>query len=302
MSVNTVLMVGGSGFLGRSVAAHLARKGIRIRIPTRRPPIHSSFPATAEFVDVDVNDAGVLPSLLNGVDAVINLVGILHDRDGRAPFGPRFNQAHVELPRQIAVAMQQNGVRRLLHVSALRASPEAPSAYLRSKAAGEAVLFAVPDLEVTVFRPSVIFGPGDAFLNLFAQLLRVFPVLPLAGASARFQPVFVDDVAAALVDALTRSETVGLVYELGGPAGYHLQALVEYVAAQLGRRRWVLPLPGGLAYWQARFLENFPNPPMSVDNLRSMQVDSVTDGLHDYPGWQPRSLESVAPSYLGRRS
>ncbi|SDG66796.1 complex I NDUFA9 subunit family protein [Propionivibrio dicarboxylicus] len=297
MGQKTVLLIGGSGFVGASVIECLAQRGVRVVAPTRRKPPRQAAP-TLDWIETDVNADGVLASLMPGVDAVINLVGILHDRDGSAPFGRRFRAAHVDLPRAIAAAMRVAGVRRLIHVSALRAMDAAPSAYLRSKAAGEAVLRAAEGIDVTVFRPSVIFGAGDAFLNLFAQLLRVFPVLPLAGASARFQPVFVGDVARVLVDALDRPETVGQVYELGGPGVYTLGALVEYVAACRGVRRLIVPLPMPVAYLQAALLGCLPQPPMTIDNLRSMTLDNVCDGRHDYPDWRPAALEAVVPAYL----
>lgn len=301
MQAQTVLLIGGSGFVGASVIESLVQRGLRVVVPTRRVPRRTS-PPSVEWIAADVNADGVLDALMPGVDAVINLVGILHDRDGSAPFGRDFRAAHVELPRKIVAAMHAAGVRRLIHVSALRASDDAPSAYLRSKAAGEAVLREADGIEVTIFRPSVIFGAGDAFLNLFARLLRVFPVLPLAGAAARFQPVFVDDVARVLVDAIDRPETVGQVYELGGPSVYPLRALVEYVAACRGLCRLVVPLPMPLAYLQAGLLGCLPQPPMTIDNLRSMRLDNVCDGRHDYPDWRPTALEAVVPKYLSRVS
>ncbi|WP_319242163.1 complex I NDUFA9 subunit family protein [uncultured Propionivibrio sp.] len=297
MQAQSVLLIGGSGFVGTSVIESLAQRGLRIVVPTRRVPRRTSSPAV-EWVNADVNADGVLAALMPGVDAVINLVGILHDRDSSAPFGRGFSAAHVELPRKIVAAMHAAGVRRLLHVSALRASDAAPSAYLRSKAAGEAALREADGIEVTIFRPSVIFGPDDAFLNLFARLLRVFPVLPLAGATARFQPVFVGDVARVLADAIERPETVGQIYELGGPRVYPLRALVEYVAVCRGLRRLVVPLPMPLAYLQAGLLGCLPQPPMTIDNLRSMRLDNICDGRHDYPDWRPTALETVVPTYL----
>ena len=236
---------------------------------------------------------------IDKVDAVINLVGILHDKDSSLPYGKRFCTAHVDLPKSIIAAMRQNGVRRLVHMSALKAAPDAPSAYLRSKAAGEAaVLAAGKDLDVTVFRPSVIFGPGDAFLNTFATLLSLFPILPIGGAAARFQPVYVADVAEAFVNCLTDSTSFGQTYELCGPRVYTLREMVTYTGELIGKRRPVIALPDTLAYLQASFLSCLPNPPMSPDNLRSMQLDSVTDGQHNFPGWSPKPLEAIAPSYL----
>ena len=301
MAVRKVLLIGGSGFVGGWLASRLSAAGIRVTIPTRRRENRKGLlllPTVFE-VQADVNDPQALAHLVEGVDAVINLVGILHDRDDREPFGAAFAAAHVELPRQIVAAMRAAGVRRLLHMSALQAAPDAPSAYLRSKAAGEAVVLgAAGDLDVTVFRPSVIFGPGDAFLNTFASLLRHAPVLPLVGGSARMQPVFVGDVADAFVAALTDPESVGKTYELGGPRVYTLHELVRYVADLGGRPRTIIDMPSGIASLQARVLGWLPNPPLSPDNLRSLSVPSVTDGRNAPPAWQPHALEAVAPGYL----
>lgn len=301
MELKKVLLIGGSGFVGGWIANRLSERGIRVTIPTRHRDNTKQLILlpTVYMVDADVHDPQVLASLMTGVDAVINLVGILHDGDSSKPYGKRFAAAHVELPKKILEAMMQTGVRRLVHMSALRASDDAPSAYLRSKAAGEAaVLGAARELDVTVFRPSVIFGPGDAFLNTFASLLRVFPVMPLGGAGAHFQPVYIGDVANAFCACLTDRATFGQTYELCGPTVYTLRELVEYTGELIGRRRPVIGLPDSLAYLQAGFLSLLPNPPMSPDNLRSMQLDNLTDGHHNYPGWQPQSLEAVAPGYL----
>ena len=301
MPVRKVLLIGGSGFVGGWLASRLSAAGIRVTIPTRRRENRKGLlmlPTVFE-VQADVNDTQALMHLVEGNDAVINLVGILHDRDDREPYGAAFKAAHVELPRKIADAMRAAGVRRLLHMSALQAAPDAPSAYLRSKAAGEAVVLGAPgDLNVTVFRPSVIFGPGDAFLNTFASLLRHAPVLPLVGGSARMQPVFVGDVADAFVAALSDPESVGKTYELGGPRVYTLHELVRYVADLGGRSRTIIDVPSGIASLQARVLGWLPNPPLSPDNLRSLSVPSVTDGQHAPPAWQPHALEAVAPGYL----
>ncbi len=296
-----VVIFGGSGFVGNCLAGRLAARGVQVTVPTRRPERRKSLTLlpNVRLLAADIHDPLTLNDLIGDADAVINLVGILHDRDGSAPYGKRFAAAHVELPRRIVAAMKTVGVRRLLHMSALRASLEAPSAYLRSKAAGEAVaLDPANGLDVTVFRPSVIFGPDDAFLNLFAGLLAAFPLLPLAGADTRFQPVYVGDVADAFCSALSNTETIGKIYELVGPASYRLRDLVAYVGQLTGHARPVCALPWFLARLQAGILGALPNPPMSPDNLRSLQVDSVTDGLHDFPGWQPQSLEAVAPTYL----
>ncbi len=301
MDPKKVLLIGGSGFVGGWIANRLSERGIRVIVPTRRRENRRALILlpTVYTLEADVHDAQVLAGLMRGVDAVINLVGILHDRDARSPYGKRFAAAHVELPRKIVAAMQQAGVRRLVHMSALKAAPDAPSAYLRSKGEGEALVRAAPGLDVTVFRPSVIFGPGDAFLNTFAGLLRALPVLPLAGASTRFAPVYVGDVAGAFVDSLDDRATFGQCYDLCGPQTYTLRELVDYTARLIGVRRPVVNLSDPLARLQASVVGLLPNPPLSRDNLLSLQVDSVSDGLHNYPAWQPQRLEAVAPGYLG---
>ncbi|MDF3010527.1 MAG: complex subunit family protein [Burkholderiales bacterium] len=292
MKVENVLIVGGSGFLGRHLAAELARRALRVTIPTRRRERakHLIVLPTVDVVEADVNAPGVLERLAKGRDAVINLVGILHGN---------FERAHVELPRAIVAACRAGGVPRLLHVSALGAGPDAPSEYLRSKARGEEVVLGAAALDVTVFRPSVVFGPEDRFLNTFASLARYLPVLALACAQARFQPVYVGDVARAMAQALEKPEAHGKRYELCGPREYTLKALVEYACAATGRHRLVLGLPPSLSYLQARLLEWSPGPLMTRDNYRSMQVPNVCAQDCTLPfGLVPTALEAVAPAYL----
>jgi len=301
MELKKVVLIGGSGFVGGWIANRLSERGIRVAIPTRHRDNTKQLILlpTVDMIETDVHDPQALAALLQDADAVINLVGILHDRDSRAPYGKAFAAAHVELPKKILAAMRANGVRRLVHMSALKAAADAPSAYLRSKGAGEALVRAAGnEFDVTVFRPSVIFGPGDSFLNTFACLLRFVPVLPLAGAAARFQPVYIGDVADAFAGCLNDPATFGQTYDLCGPKAYTLRELVAYVGQVTGRRRPLLALPKGLAALQAKLLGLLPNPPMSPDNLRSMQVDSVTDGRQNYPGWNPQPLEAMAPVYL----
>ena len=301
MELKKVLLIGGSGFVGGAVANRLAARGIRVVIPARHRD-HAKqviLLPTVYTVQADVHDPAQLADLMSGVDAVVNLVGILHDGDSSLPYGKRFAAAHVELPKKILAAMKGAGVRRLVHVSALKAAADAPSGYLRSKAAGEALLRAAVDqFDITVLRPSAIFGPGDSFLNTFATLLKLFPALPLACAGARLQPVYVGDVADALVASLTDGATFGQTYELAGPAVYTLRQLVDYTAKLVGRKRLIIELPDALAKLQASVLGLLPKPPLSPDNLRSLQVDNVADGAHNLPGWKPQRLEAVAPAYL----
>jgi len=301
MELKKVLLIGGGGFVGGWVASRLSERGIRVIVPTRRRERNKPLIMlpTVYTVQADVHDEKVLASLMDDVDAVINLAGILHDSNSAQPYGKRFAAAHVELPKQIVAAMKQTGVRRLVHLSALKAAVDAPAAYLRSKAAGEAVVLgAASELDVTVLRPSVIFGPGDAFLSTFATLLKLFPVLPIAGGQARLQPVYVGDVADVVSACLADDKTFGQTYELCGPTTYTLRELIDYVGKLSGRHRCVINLPAPLAYAQASLLSLLPNPPMTPDELRMLQVDSVTDGRANFPGWQPRALEAVAPTYL----
>jgi uncharacterized protein YbjT (DUF2867 family) len=302
MKLKNVLLIGGSGFIGAWVANRLGERGVRVTIPTRHRENARQLILLpmVNLVEANIHDPLELAALMQGQDAVINLVGILHDADSRLPYGKGFAEAHVQLPKKILAAMRQAGVHRLLHMSALKAAVDGPSEYLRSKGEGEAaVVAAMGELEITVFRPSVVFGPGDAFLNMFAKLLRLFPVFPLGGGQARFQPVYVGDVADAFVASLTNRATFGQIYELCGSQVYTLRQLVEFVGELIGKPRPVIDLgDSGWAYLQAGLLWLLPNPPLSPDNLRSMAVDSVTDGQHNYPGWQPMSLEAVAPVYL----
>lgn len=304
MAAQNVLIIGGGGFVGSAVAARLARDGVCLRLPSRRPERarHLALLPQAELLAADVHDPAALVALMAGQDAVVNLVGVLHSRPGK-PYGPAFARAHVELPAKIVAACARAGVGRLVHVSALGADPAGPSEYQRSKAAGEAAIrSAAPGLGWTILRPSVIFGRDDHFLNLFASLLCLAPVLPLAGAGTRFQPVWVGDVAEVVARALAEPGAVGQTFDVAGPRVYTLAELVRYVGRLTGHRRPVLPLPEALGMLQARLLELAPNPMMSRDNIRSMGVDNVISGLGAPPlpfGLVPRALESVAPLYLG---
>jgi NADH dehydrogenase len=302
-----LLVVGGSGFVGRHLVAALAAQGARVTVPTRRRERakHLILLPTVEVVEADVLQPGVLERLAAGRDAVVNLAGVLHSRRGRRDergpndYGPDFAAAHVELAQHAVSACRSAGVERLLHMSALGADPEAPSEYLRSKGIGELAALAADDLAVTVFRPSVIFGPEDRFLNQFSLLAKIFPVLPIPKPEARFQPVYVGDVTRAFLAALEERAAAGECYDLCGPREYTLRELVELACALSGRRRLVVGLPDGIAMLQARVLENMPAALKLItrDNLRSMQVPSVCDCPFPF-GLEPVALESVAASWL----
>jgi uncharacterized protein YbjT (DUF2867 family) len=301
-----VLVVGGTGFIGGHLVAQLAATGRRVLVPTRhasRARKYSVLP-TVEVIEANVHDSTALARLVGRVDAVINLVGVLHSSRGAAGtrYGPAFAAAHVELPKKIVAACQAAGVERYLHMSALGASAKGSSMYLRSKADGEAVALGA-GLHTTVFRPSVVFGPDDQFLNMFASLQKYFPVMPLGGADARFQPVYVGDVAQAFVHAMEDPATFGKVYELGGPTVYTLRELVKLAGTLSGHARPVIGLPAPLARLQALALEWMPGGPlMSRDNLDSMKQDNVLSGpIAPRLGIVPTALESVAPQYLATR-
>jgi len=256
-----------------------------------------------DIVEADVHDDAALPRLVAGQCAAINLVGILHGSRGR-PYGPEFRHAHVELPRRIAAACAEEGVPRFLHMSALGADPDGVSMYQRSKGDGETAARSQPTVAATVFRPSVVFGPDDAFLNLFARLQRYAPFVPLAGAHARFQPVYVGDVAEAFVRALRDGHTRHTVVELGGPHVYTLEELVHLAGRYSGHERPVFSLPDGLGRAQAALFELLPGEPVITrDNLDSMRVDNVvspsTKALTaEALGIKLTPLEAVAPAYL----
>jgi NADH dehydrogenase len=288
-----VLVLGGSGFIGRHLVAALVAAGAEVIVPTRRRERakHLILLPTVDLVECDPLAGGVLGRLAAGCDAMVNLVGVLH--------GPDFRRPHVELALAAVNACRAAGVKRLLHVSALGASRDAPSEYLRSKGMGEEAVLAADDLAVTVFRPSVVFGPDDSFLNLFARLAAVLPVLALARPDARFQPVYVGDVVRAMLAALMSREAAGQRYDLCGPKVYTLAELAKFVCAATGRWRLVIGLPDTLAYAQAWMMEFLPVPLITRDNLRSMQVPSVCDCPLPF-GIEPVALETAAPAWLAR--
>ncbi len=303
--MSSILVLGGTGFVGRSVCEklieHSGAAGGRVVVPSRRPQRaqHLRTLPTVELVPADVHDEAELMQLLAGCDAVINLVAILHGSEAA------FQRVHVDLPRKLAAACQASGLKRVVHVSALGAAADAPSKYLRSKAAGEVVLRGA-GLDLTVLRPSVIFGEHDKFLNLFASLQALAPVMPLAGAAARFQPVWVEDVAAAIVASLDDRSSIGQTVECGGPAVYTLEALVRFAGRCAGHERPVIALPDAIARLQATVMGWLPGEPlMSGDNLDSMRVPNVLSG--DFPGLdalgiQPASMESVMTPLLQGRA
>lgn len=310
-SSSRVLVLGGTGFVGRHVCEHLTRAGYRVTVPTRRADRAAAvqhLPGLTVAV-ADVHDPAALAGLMVDHSVVINLVAILHGSEAA------FERTHVELPRRVAQAARQARVKQLVHVSALGAGPDAvtpaPSRYLRSKSRGEAALRELQargeaPAALTVLRPSVIFGVDDKFLNLFAALQKVVPVVPLAGATTRFQPVWVDDVARAVLRCLALGPRALPCYELCGPEVLTLRELVRLAGRAAGirhgRGRPVLPLPRALGWLQALVMECLPGEPlMSRDNLDSMRVDNVATGA--VPGLEALGIQAlgpavVAPGYL----
>ncbi|WP_426101642.1 complex I NDUFA9 subunit family protein [Massilia sp. TSP1-1-2] len=305
MDMLTVVVFGGSGFIGTHLVALLSQLGARVIVPTRRleRAKHLIFLPRVEVVEVNIGDDAALRRLLQGKDAAINLVGLLHSRRG-TPYGDDFKRAHVVLPRRIVAACAAQGVPRYLHMSALGAAVDGPSMYLRSKADGEVAARAEPAVAATIFRPSVVFGEGDQFLTTFARLQRFLPFVPLAGAETDFQPVYVGDVAQAFANALLEPRTRHQVYELGGPQIYALADLVRLAGKYAHHERPVFGIPDALARCQAAFFELLSSEPMiSRDNLDSMKVDNVVDPAIQATtaaalGIKLTPLEAIAPRYL----
>ena len=303
MATKRIAVLGGSGFVGRHLVAAFTRAGYATRVFTRRRSRsrHMLVMPTCEIVETNVHLASNLNSHLAGCDAVVNLTGILNEHSGA---GDRFSAVHAELPGKLAEACRHNRIERILHMSALGASADAPSEYLRTKFHGERAAHAAQadGIAVTSFRPSVIFGPDDSFFNRFAGLLALSPfVFPLACPQARFAPVYVEDVVLAFLTALGDDSTAGQCYELGGPRTYTLRELVAYTAEVTGRRRLIVGLGDRLSRLQAQVLERIPGKPFSTDNYLSTKVDSVCSSNDlERLGIAPRSVESVVPGYLGR--
>lgn len=301
-AMNRILLLGGSGFVGAALTHKLVEQGAHVLIPSRQPErcrILAALPGV-EVVEADIHDPAALAALISGCDAVINLVGILHGASMQSPYCADFARAHVELPKKVVAACRAAGVRRLVHMSALKADPAGPSEYLASKGDGERIVHeAAPELDVTIFRPSVIFGSGDRFISLFVRIHRLAPVFPLGSGHARLQPVWVGDVADVFAACLDDAATFGKTYDLCGPRAYTLRELVEFAAQLAGRRAPVIPLGDGLARLQASLLWLAPEPLLSPDNLNSLKVDNVCgDGCNCFPGWKPAALEEVAPTHI----
>ena len=301
-----VVILGGSGFVGRALAAVLISAGKSVRIITRKRENAKALWTLPriEIVEANPHDEAELYNALENADAVVNLVGVLHSKSGK-PWGADFDRSHVKLPARIARCMNRRRIRRLVHVSALGAADHAPSMYLRSKAAGESAVKTNQGIDLTILRPSVVFGAEDQFMNLFAKLQRFAPVIPLATPHARFQPIEVRDLAHAIANCLSNRATIGKNYECVGPDVLTLYELVHWAGVYAGCPRPIIPLPDGAAWVQAWIMENLPGKPlMSRDNLASASVPNVGTGpmSSDLGITQPASIHSVVPTYLGGES
>lgn len=290
-----IVILGGSGFVGRALVARLLARGDRVRVLSRSADTSARIPAGEELLVGDVFDAAFLRDAFRDVDVVINLVGILNERGDD---GSGFRKVYVELAETMLAAMKNAGVRRLLQMSALHAG-DGESHYLKARGEAEARVRG-SELDWTLLRPSVIAGPGDGLFCRFAQLLRFSPGLPLGGADARFQPVWIGDVVEAFVRALDDAATIGRSYDLVGPEVMTLGDIVKLTAKTKGWTRFVLPLPAALGRMQAEVGEHLPGKPISRDNWRSLQRDSTSDhnGLPEL-GIAPTDVRGKLPEILG---
>lgn len=297
-----VLLIGGNGFVGRVLAAQLQEAGYSVLMPTRHmasapklsmlPKIHLEQSDVQEFDDLHKLCSRIKP---NG--AVINLVGMLHDKPSE-PYGPGFKAAHVDLPKNIITAMQLVGLKRYLHMSALGADSHGPSMYQRSKGDGAAIVM-TSNLDWTIFRPSVVFGAQDQFINLFAKLTKILPVMPLAHSGAQFQPVSVDDVASAFTKSLKMPNTIHQSYDLVGPTVYTMKQIVGFAAKKVDSKCVIIPVPDFVGYLQALAFEYLPVPTlMSRDNIASMKLPNILplngqDALTEVFGINRHKLEGM---------
>ncbi|WP_455199850.1 complex I NDUFA9 subunit family protein [Kaarinaea lacus] len=300
-TIKRICILGGTGFVGQAIVEQLANLGHEIKVISRHRERNRDLLVlpTVKILSADVHDPQVLKDQFEEQDVVINLIGILNETRHH-----NFQTVHVNLARNIADACTMKQVPRLLHMSALHASKDAPSKYLRTKAEAENILHKMYDVNVTSFKPSVIFGARDHFFNRFAGLLRIPPryaPFPLACAKARFAPVFVEDVAQAFVNALDNPQTYGQRYELCGPRVYTLQELVKYTAQLCGIKKSIIPLGDAASRLQALVMGVLPGKPFTLDNYLSTTVDSVCEeGFPALFDVQTKSIESEVPKYLGQ--
>lgn len=298
MSRKTICLLGGTGFVGHHLSAALTQAGYSVLVPSRYRERHRSLLVLpgVTVVDANIHDEPTLTRLLKNCHAVINLVAILNEnRHGD------FEKVHVELPRKILRACQANNISRLIHMSALNAdATQGSSEYLRSKGKGEDLVHAAADMQVTSFRPSIIFGPDDHFFNRFATLLRTLPLMPIACPDSQMAPIYVGDVVSAMVKSLEDKTTFGQRYELCGPEVFTLRDLVMYTARLIKSKRRLVPLGDGLSALQGRVLGMLPGKLFTYDNYLSLQTPAVC--RQPFPsqfGIQPVTVDSIVPLYIG---
>jgi uncharacterized protein YbjT (DUF2867 family) len=302
MKHHRVAILGGAGFIGRYVVKRLAERGDVLTVGGRTAASARFLKLKGDvgqvgLVNLAIDDQSALPAFVANNDTVVNLVGILHQSGAQ-----RFDMVHHVGPARLARLAREAGVQRFVHLSAIGADARSSSAYARTKAAGEeAVRDAFPT--ATILRPSIVFGPEDQFFNRFAALATISPVLPLVGGETRFQPVYVGDVADAVVRVIDDPTTAGRTYELGGPKIYTFRALIELLLAQIRRKRLLLDIPFGLATLQARLMSILPNPPLTPDQVEMLKRDNiVSSGALTLAalGITPTSVEAILPSYVDR--
>ena len=292
-----ITLLGGSGFVGTELTQRLAGGASEVRVLTRRAQRVKSFRIlpNVDVIETNVHDVDELSAAIAGSDVLINLVGILNSAGSQAKNS--FDGAHAQLTATAVEACKRSGVTRYLHMSGLGADADnGSSEYLKSKGRAENHVKGASHLAWTIFRPSVIFGPGDSFFNRFVDLLRLAPVMPLACADSKMQPVYLGDVCSAFVDAVNNPDTVGQSIDLGGPEVYTPKEIVQYTADTAGLKRPIISLPDGIGRFQALCLEFVPGKPFSRDNFASLQTDNVLpEGVEP----QPTSVGAVVPRYLG---
>jgi uncharacterized protein YbjT (DUF2867 family) len=303
MKRHQIAVLGGSGFIGRYVVKRLAGRGEVLTVGGRHAADAGFLKLKGDvgqvgLVNIAIDDEAVLPAFLAGKEALVNCVGILFERGAQ-----KFDVVHHSAPARLARLAREAGVERLVHISAIGAEPRSGSAYGRSKAAGEqAVKDAFPT--ATILRPSIVFGPEDDFFNRFAAMAVMSPVLPLiGGGETRFQPVYVGDVADAVIRALDDPATAGRTYELGGPKAYTFRALMELMLAEIKRHRRFVEVPFGLATLQARLLSLLPKPLLTPDQVEMLRRDNVVSSgalTLSMLGITPTAVEAILPTYLDR--
>ena len=305
MIIKKICILGGTGFVGQTLANRLTDEGYLLRILTRdreKKRVNLILLPSVELVEANIHNQEHLNEQFKGCDAIINLVGILNEK---ARDGSGFRRAHVELNEKILAACRKNGIKRMLYMSALNADAvNGPSYYLRTKGEAEDMVHAATGINATSYRPSVIFGPRDSFFNRFAGLLKIMQlVFPLACPGTRFAPVFVGDVAEAIAMTIDDPQSYGRRYTLVGPSVYTLRQLLEYTAHCLGIKRYILPLPDFIGRLQAAVFDFIPGKPFSTDNYLSATIDSISEHNDlDELGVVPTPLEAVVPRYLGNKT